>query len=276
MNADLHCHSTASDGLLPPEEVVERAHWRGVDMLALTDHDETAGLDAARARAALLGLRLVNGVEISVSWNDDTVHIIGLNIDPGHEALHAGLARIRDSRDGRAQRIAAALEAEGVPDALAGALAYAGNPALISRAHFARYLAALGYARDVKSVFDHYLAYGKPGYVPHDWATLEEALAWITGSGGVAVLAHPGRCRFSAAEMREFLKRFREAGGEAIEVLSGAHSPEHCRVYAGLAREFDLLASRASDFHGPGESRIDLGGLPELPEGLTPVWHRFA
>ncbi len=276
MNADLHCHSTASDGLLPPVEVVERGHWRGVDMLALTDHDETVGLVAARERAEHLGLRFINGVEISVSWKDDTVHIVGLNIDPANPALDAGLSRIRATRDGRAQRIAEALEAEGVPDALAGALKYAGNPELISRAHFARYLAALGYARDVKSVFDHYLATGKPGFVPHAWATLEEALAWITGSGGVAVLAHPGRCRFKGAEMRDFLSRFREAGGEGIEVLSGAHSPENTREFADLAKAFGLLASRASDFHGPGESRIDLGGMPELPEGLTPVWQRFS
>lgn len=276
MNADLHCHSTASDGLLPPEEVVERAHWRGVDMLALTDHDETVGLAAARERASHLGMQFINGVEISVSWKDDTVHIVGLNVDPANPALDAGLSRIRNTRDGRAQRIAEALEAEGVPDALAGALKYAGNPALISRAHFARYLAALGYARDVKSVFDHYLATGKPGFVPHAWATLEEALAWITGSGGVAVLAHPGRCRFKGEEMRDFLSRFRDAGGEAIEVLSGAHSPENTREIADLARDFGLLASRASDFHGPGESRIDLGGMPELPEGLTPVWQRFS
>lgn len=272
MNADLHSHSTVSDGLLPPAEVVGRAYRNGVRMLALTDHDEISGLAEARARADQLGLRFIDGVEISVSWDDYTLHIVGLNVDPAHKGLQEGLERIRRTRDSRAQRIAQALDEAGIPGALEGALAFAGNPELISRAHFARFLAQHGYARDVKAVFEHYLTWGKPGYVPHQWAELDEAIRWIHAAGGTAVIAHPGRYRMNPGEMRELVTRFRELGGEAVEVISGSHSPEQYRVYADLAREFGLLASRASDFHGPKESRMDLGKLPELPAGLKPVW----
>jgi len=275
MNIDLHSHSTFSDGLLPPAVLLERAHWRGVDVLALTDHDEMAGLDEARAAAAQWNIRLINGVEISVSWGDNTIHIIGLNIDPAHAALHDGLARIRHTRDSRAVRIGDGLAAAGIEDAYAGALTYAGNPALVSRAHFARYLVEQGHASDFKSVFDHYLVAGKPGYVEHQWATLEEAVGWIRDSGGMAVIAHPGRYRVTKDEMWQFIARFKDLGGEGIEVVSGAHSPEEYREYALVAREFGLLASRASDFHGPGESKIDLGSLPDLPADLTPVWHAW-
>ncbi len=275
MNVDLHCHSTVSDGLLPPAEVVGRAFRNGVDVLALTDHDEISGLAEARNRAEELGLRFIAGVEISVSWDDKTVHIVGLNVDPDQDVLREGLARIRTSRDSRAALIAASLEKAGIPDALEGALAYAGNPELISRAHFARFLASHGYARDVKAVFEHYLVWGKPGYVPHQWASLEEALGWIHAGGGTAVIAHPGRYRFTRGEMRDFITRFRDLDGEGLEVISGAHSPEQYREYGTLAREFGLQASRASDFHGPKESRVDLGKLPDLPTDLTPVWQRW-
>lgn len=272
LNADLHCHSTCSDGLLAPAALVERAWSRSVRLLALTDHDELVGLAPARARARVLGMRFVDGVEISVSQGEDTIHIVGLGIDPEHGPLVEGLARIRCTRDARARRIAGALEEAGVPDAYAGALAHAGNPALISRAHFARYLAGLGYARDARGVFEHWLVPGKPGYVPHPWASLEEALEWIGGSGGVAVLAHPGRYRMDAAAMEALVGRFTELGGRAIEVQSGAHSPEVADRFAAIAQRHGLLASRASDFHGSRESRADLGSLPELQPGLRPVW----
>lgn len=275
MNVDLHCHSTVSDGLLSPAEVVGRAYRNGVDVLALTDHDETSGLAEARLRAAELGLRFITGVEISVSWGDNTVHIVGLNVDPDQDDLCQGLARIRASRDSRAARIAASLEEAGIPGALEGAMAYAGNPQLVSRAHFARFLARHGYARDMKAVFEHYLVWGKPGHVPHQWASLEQALGWIHAGGGTAIIAHPGRYRMVRSEMRELITRFRDLGGEGMEVISGAHSPEQYREYGALAREFGLLASRASDFHGSKESRVDLGRLPDLPADLTPVWQRW-
>jgi len=276
VNADMHCHSTVSDGLLAPPEVVRRAHANGVDLLALTDHDELAGLASARQTANELELNFVDGVEVSVSWGDDTtVHIVALNIDPDNPGLNAGLAQVRSGRDARALLMAAELDAVGIHGAYEGALSYAGNPALVSRAHFARHIAAQGLARDVKSVFDTWLAKGKPGYVPHSWATLEDALGWIHGAGGVAVVAHPGRYRLTGVEMRRLLGEFTEQGGEAIEVISGAHSPEQAREFARYCRELQLAASRASDFHGPGESWIDLGRLPALPDDLTPVWQLF-
>ncbi len=272
LNADLHCHSTASDGTLQPREVVRRAHANGVDLLALTDHDELLGLPEAAGAAAELGLRFVPGVEISVSWLDQTLHVVGLGIDPSNEALIAGLAQVRGGRDGRAERIAAELDRIGIRGALAGALRYADNPALVSRAHFARYLVEIGISKNVHDVFLHYLARGKPGYVEHVWATLEEAMGWIKGAGGLAVIAHPGRYRLSQAEMDILFDRFRDLGGDAIEVSCGAHDGGQVLAFARLARKFGLMASRASDFHGPEDSPIDLGRAPPLPPDLTPVW----
>jgi len=275
-NADLHCHSTVSDGLLAPAEVVRRAHANGVDLLALTDHDEIGGLDEARSTAAELGLKFVDGVEISVSWGDDTtVHIVALDIDPRHPGLVAGLAQVRSGRDERAVQMGAELDKVGIHGAHQGALRFVGNPALVSRSHFARHIVESGHAKDVKSVFDHWLAKGKPGYVAHSWATLGQALGWIHGAGGLAVIAHPGRYRLSNKELRRLLVEFRDLGGLGIEVLSGSHSDDEVSEFARYAREFGFLASRASDFHGPGESRIDLGKLPQLPEDLTPVWQKF-
>jgi predicted metal-dependent phosphoesterase TrpH len=277
LNADLHCHSTVSDGLLAPAELVRRAHGNGVELLALTDHDEIGGLAEAAAEAAGLGLRFTNGVEISVSWGEDqTVHIVGLGFDAAHAPLVEGLAVVRGGRDSRARRMAAELDKVGIHGAYEGALKYVGNPALVSRSHFARYIVELGHAKDVKSVFDWWLAKGKPGYVAHPWATLEEAMGWIRGAGGIAVVAHPGRYRLSRAELEEMLSAFKELGGVGIEVLSGSHNEEHVRDYAHLARRYGFLASRGSDFHGPGESWVDLGRLPDLPDDLVPVWTRLA
>jgi hypothetical protein len=275
-NPDLHCHSTVSDGLMAPAALVERAKNNGVDLLALTDHDEIGGLDEAQAAADALGIHFVNGAEVSVSWGDDqTVHIVGLNFDHRHPELVAGLARVRGGRDARAGRIAAELAKVGIDDAYVGALKYAGNPALISRSHFARYIVERGFARDVKTVFDHWLAKGKPGYVSHPWAELGEALNWIKAAGGVAVIAHPGRYRLTPAERRELFVAFKELGGQGIEVISGSHTEAEVREFAGIAREFGFLASRASDFHGPGESYIDLGRMAVLPPDLTSVWEAW-
>jgi len=276
LNADLHCHSTVSDGLLAPAELVRRAHENGVELLALTDHDELGGLGEARATADELGLRFVDGAEVSISWGDDqTVHIVALGIDPANPALVEGLRQVRSGRDARAGRMAEELDRVGIHGAYQGALRHAGNPALVSRSHFARYIVEQGHAKDVKSVFDHWLARGKPGYVQHAWATLEDALGWIDGAGGVAVIAHPGRYRLSAAERRELFSAFKDLGGRGIEVLSGSHKDDEVREYSRVAREFGFFASRGSDFHGPGESWVDLGRMPDLPEDLTPVWSQL-
>ncbi|MBU0753283.1 MAG: PHP domain-containing protein [Gammaproteobacteria bacterium] len=276
MNADLHCHSTVSDGLLAPAAVVRRAHGNGVELLALTDHDELGGLAEARAEAEQLGMKFLDGTEVSVSFGDDqTVHIVALGVDPANVPLVEGLAQVRGGRDSRAMRMAEELDKVGIHGAYAGSLKYAGNPALISRSHFARYIVELGHARDVKSVFDHWLAKGKPGYVSHPWATFEDAMGWILGAGGVAVIAHPGRYRLSKAELQQMFGVFKDLGGRGIEVISGAHSGEMIAEYANVARKYGFLASRASDFHGPGESYADLGKLPHLPDDLTPVWSEF-
>jgi len=273
LNVDLHCHSTASDGLLAPKDVVARAAANGVGILALTDHDDTSGLAEARAEAQARGLRLVDGVEVSVTWRGTTVHIVGLRIDPSCSPLRAGLESIRQGRGTRAQAIAEALAASGVPDTLSGAKRFAENPELISRAHFARYLVEAGRAPDMKSVFQRYLVKDRPGYVPHQWAGLPEAVGWIRASGGTAVVAHPGRYKLTKSEMRELFADFRDCGGAGVEVVTGSHTPDQYLEFARAAREFGFLASRGSDYHGKGESHADLGALPPLPDDLKPVWH---
>ena len=274
-NVDLHCHSTASDGLLPPAEVVRRAAANGVDMLSLTDHDDLSGLPAARLVADEVGMRFVNGVEISIEWGGLQVHIIGYAFDADDRVLNDGLESIRSGRISRARRMAADLETVGIGGCFDGAMRFAENPNLISRAHFARYLVESGVCKDVRSVFESYIVPGRPGYVDHRWATLEESVGWILGAGGVAAVAHPGRYKLSRPEMRLMLEEFKRYGGQAIEIVSGSHSADNVTVFSRLAREYGFLASCGSDFHGPGESYIDLGKLASMPPGLTPVWEAF-
>lgn len=272
---DLHSHSTASDGLLTPEAVVQRAASRGVDVLALTDHDDLAGLPTASDAARDAGIALVAGAELSVSWNDETIHVVALNVDPACETLVRGLDAIRSGREGRARRIAAALEAAGIRGAWEGAMRYVTSERLISRAHFARFLVEAGHFKETKDVFKRYLAQGLPGYVEHTWATLGDAIGWIHAAGGDAVLAHPARYRVSASGMRRLVAEFRDLGGDAIEVISPAHDADETSRFAALARTHGLKASTGSDFHGPGEGPIDLGDLPPLPAGVEPVWSRW-
>ena len=269
---DLHTHSTASDGTLSPEALVMRAHQAGVRTLALTDHDTLDGLDAALLAAAEWGVNLIPGVEISVSWGERTIHILGLRVEPQAPALTAGLARLRDYRRWRAQEIGRRLAAKGISGAYEGALALSGGERFVGRTHFARLLVRRGYASTVRDVFKHYLVKGKPGHVSGDWASLEEALAWIREAGGQAVIAHPARYGFTAAKMRRLIGEFRELGGLGIEVVSGSHSRDEACVYAQRARESSLLASAGSDYHGPEHPYLELGHLPRLPPGCTPIW----
>ena len=275
LNVDLHCHSSASDGLLPAADVARRAFANGVDLLALTDHDNLGGLPAARAVADEVGMGLVNGVEISIEWGGLQVHILGLGFAADDQALNDGLEAIRSGRVVRAQRMSAELEKIGIHCAFEGAMRHAENPTLISRAHFARYLVEAGVCKDVRSVFDAYLIPGRPGYVDHRWATLADSVGWIKGAGGIAALAHPGRYKFSKPQMRLLLEEFKELGGQAIEVISGSHSQENVAVFGRYAREYGFMASCGSDFHGPGESYVDLGKLAPLPSDLKPVWEAF-
>jgi len=272
---DLHCHSTHSDGLLTPDAVVRRAALRGVEVLALTDHDDTSGLVEAQHAAIDVGIELVPGAELSVSWESHTIHVVALRIDAANATLDAGLASIRSGRDARARRIGEALADAGIPGAYEGAFKYVTSERLISRTHFARHLVDAGYVKDTRDCFKRYLTPGKPGYVKHVWATLPQAVDWIHAAGGQAVVAHPGRYRVSPTGMRRLLGEFCDAGGDGIEVLSSSHTPPQFAEYATYARVFGLLGSTGSDYHGPGESWLDLGDLPELPVGVTPVWSRW-
>ncbi|MCL2829371.1 MAG: PHP domain-containing protein [Betaproteobacteria bacterium] len=275
LNVDLHCHSNASDGMLSAAEVVRRAAADGVGLLALTDHDTLAGLPAAAAAARETGIGWVSGVEISIEWRSVQVHILGLDFDYENPALNAGLARIRSGRIERARRMGEALAEAGIEGAFEGAMRHAEHPELVSRSHFARYLVEKGICRDHRRVFDEWMVPGKPGYVDHRWAGLEEALEWIHGASGVAVVAHPGRYLFSSAALKQFFRDFKTQGGEGIEVVSGGHTREQSKYFSRLAKHFGFSASRGSDFHGPGESCIGPGALDPLPEGLTPVWSLF-
>ena len=271
LNIDLHCHSNVSDGVLPPAEVVARAAANGVHALALTDHDDVAGIAAARAAADKAGLTLIPGVEISVSWGGQTVHIVGLRIDPAHPELAAGLHGIRLGRIERARRMGDDLAKSGIAGAYEGAYNFAVNKEMVGRTHFARWLVAQGHAADMRGAFRRYLTRGNPGYVEHQWTTLENAVGWIRASGGMAVVAHPGRYAFNARELHLLLDAFRALGGEGIEVITGSHHPSEYGKFADLARAFGLKASRGADFHAPGEG-IDIGRLPALPHYCQPVW----
>ncbi len=272
LNADLHCHSNISDGVLAPADLAARAKANGVEIWSLTDHDEVGGIAEARQAAAALGLRFVAGVEISVTWAGKTVHIVGLGIDEHEPTLTAGLASVRGGRVVRGREIAAQLVAAGIPDAFEGALKHADNPEMLGRTHFARYLVEAGVRPTVGEVFRDYLVEGKPGFVPHRWATLEEAVSWIRAAGGHAVIAHPGRYPLTDLQQDALIDSFRDFGGTGIEVITGSHTPDQYDVYARIARRAGLLASRGSDFHGPAESRADLGSLPLLPANLPAIW----
>ena len=276
LNADLHCHSVVSDGTLTPEALAARAAANGVELWALTDHDEVSGQERAAAAAKACGMRYVCGVEISVTFLNQTVHIVGLGVDPENTALRAGLAATRGGRTARARDMAAELARVGIPGVFEGALKYVGNPELISRSHFARYLVEAGVCPDTNSVFRKYLAAGKPGYVPHRWASLADAVGWITGAGGVAVIAHPARYKFSANEEFALFTEFKGHGGAGVEVVTGSHTSAEYLTYGAAATDYGLAASRGSDFHSPDESHTDLGSLPYLPGALTPVWELLA
>jgi len=272
LNADLHCHSAVSDGTLQPEVLASRAKANGVELWALTDHDEIDGLQRARDAALSIALPYLTGTEISVTFADTTVHIVGLGFDADNAALKAGLVATRGGRRERAMEMADGLAKVGIRDAYDGALKYVGNPELISRTHFARFLVESKVCLDTSEVFRKYLVEGKPGFVPHRWATLRNAVTWITGAGGLAVIAHPARYRFTATEEYALFTEFIAHGGRGVEVVTGSHSTVEALRYAGTALEFGLFASRGSDFHSPDESHVDLGRLPALPVPLTPVW----
>jgi predicted metal-dependent phosphoesterase TrpH len=271
---DLHTHSTASDGSLSPTDLVLRAKAQGVTHLALTDHDGTEGLAEAEDAAQQHGIKLIPGVEVSVSWHGATVHIVGLQLDQQNEVLQNGLRSLRDYRRERAIKIADRLDKAGIPGALEGAGKYA-SETMLGRVHFARFLVEKGHAQDMKDVFNRFLVKNKPGYVTGNWATLDEAVGWIREAGGQAVIAHPARYKMTNSKRRRLLAEFKSLGGEAIEVSSGNQHPEEVRVMAKLAEEFDLLASCGSDFHSPDNNWIELGKMTTMPPFVTPIWTQW-
>ena len=276
LNADLHCHSVVSDGTLTPEALAERARANGVELWALTDHDEVGGQHRAAAAAKAVGMKYLTGTEISVTFADITVHIVGLGFDPDHPALVQGLKRTRGGREERAREMADGLAKVGIHGAFEGALQYVGNPDLISRTHFARHLVESGVCRDTNEVFRKFLTEGKPGFVPHRWAQLGDAVRWITEAGGLAVIAHPARYDHNPTREYALFTEFKAHGGRGVEVVTGSHTAAEYVKYADMAIEFGLAASRGSDFHSPDESHCDLGKLPYLEGRLTPVWELLA
>jgi predicted metal-dependent phosphoesterase TrpH len=276
LNADLHCHSVVSDGTLTPEQLAARAKANGVELWALTDHDEVGGQDRALAAAQANGLKYLTGVEISITFANKTVHIVGLGFDAHDEQLKQGLFQTRGGRAERAKEMSDGLAKVGIHGAYEGALKYAGNHELISRTHFARFLVETGACQDTNEVFRRFLTEGNPGFVPHRWASLKDAVQWIVQAKGMAVIAHPARYGFTPNEEFALFTEFKNHGGQGVEVVTGSHTPAEYVTYADMAKEFDLFASRGSDFHSPDESRIDLGTLPLLPGQLTPVWEALA
>jgi predicted metal-dependent phosphoesterase TrpH len=276
LNADLHCHSVVSDGTLTPEVLAERAKTNGVELWALTDHDEIGGQHRAAAAAKAQGMRYLTGTEISVTFAGETVHIVGLGFDPDDADMVQGLRSTRGGRTERAREMSDDLAKVGIKGAFEGALKFVGNPELISRTHFARFLVESGVCSETNEVFRKYLTEGKPGYVPHRWASLKDAVNWITAAKGMAIIAHPARYKFTPNEEYALFTEFKAHGGRGVEVVTGSHTAAEYVKYADTAKEFGLAASRGSDFHSPEESRTDLGTLPFLPGGLTPVWELLA
>lgn len=272
-NADLHSHSTFSDGVFTPEELAQRAHRNQVDLWALTDHDTLEGAESAQQAAQKWGISFVAGVEISTLFEGVSVHIVGLNVDFHNQVLKEGIASVRNTRFARAQKMSAEFEKIGIANALEGAMAFCQNQNTISRAHFARFLVNIGKAKTKAEVFENFMVPGKPGYVPHQWASIDQAISWIHQANGVAVLAHPGRYDFSKNAFARLLSFFKENGGDALEVASSAHSKDEILRWAKTAQHYDFYASLGSDFHDATECHCDLGKAPALPAHLKPVWN---
>jgi 3',5'-nucleoside bisphosphate phosphatase len=269
---DLHCHSTVSDGLFSPPDLVAYAAKRGVKVLALTDHDDMGGLQAAREAALEHDIQFINGVEISVTWKRRTLHIVGLKVDANNVALKTALDKVRIGRDERAQEMGEDLARAGIHGAYEGAKALAAQ-SIITRTHFARFLVENGHAKDTKSVFKKYLVKGKPGFKEHEWMSLEAAVSLINDAGGSAVIAHPGRYDLGTINMLLLMHEFRSLGGAAIEVVTGSHAPPQYQQFAKIAHKFSLKSSLGSDYHGSGISYMEMGCIPDLPEICVPVWN---
>ena len=271
---DLHCHSNVSDGLLSPAELMSHAAENNVQAIALTDHDDIAGLSEASITAKSLNIIFINGVEISVTWKKRTLHIVGLNFDKDNKLLFQGLKKIRDGRYKRAQLMADGLGMAGIQGAMDGAKSYAKN-STIGRIHFAQFLVAQGYAKDISAVFKKFLTPGKPGYVDHEWISLEESIRLINGAGGDAIIAHPGRYDMGNKLYPKLFQEFKDLGGAGVEVMSGSQDPSQANYFSKLAANYNLFSSCGSDFHGKGISHRALGNVRSLPNDSIPIWTKW-
>ena len=268
---DLHCHSSASDGALSPTELVQRAQQPGVTVLALTDHDTTMGLAEAGSCAEKLGIRFINGIELSTNWQNKSLHILGLNIDPNYLPLATATLQLQKIRQERAKKIAEKLEKKRITGAFEAVQKAAGT-GMITRSHFADFLLSQFHVSTQQEAFDRYLGKGKSAYVATEWADMTVAVNWITEAGGIAVLAHPLRYNLSASWMKRLLTAFKKAGGQGMEVITGRTNPDEIKLLTNYARQFELVGSVGSDFHNPSNPWLELGRLAPLPSDVPPVW----
>lgn len=273
LSIDLHTHSTCSDGALAPEALVERAAAAGIEVLALTDHDTIRGLAAADRRARALGVDLVAGVEISASWRGQSIHVLGLWIDPESAPLRAALDGQAAHRALRMRKICARLGDLGLPGGRLLAAVEA-QPGLPTRSHLAAALVADGIVSRTDEAFRKYLKRGRAAHVAADWPALAVVVGWILAAGGVPCLAHPARYTLSAGARRQLLAEFAASGGTSIEVVTGANAAHHIDACAQLALRFGFAGSVGSDFHDPESTWNPLGRLAKLPHGVIPVWRR--
>ncbi len=269
---DLHSHSTASDGALSPQELVNRAKENGVTTLALTDHDTTDGLADAQKEAELVQLRFIAGIELSVQWEKQCLHVVGLNIDSQHDALQTVIRTCEIMRLERAEKIALKLEKKGIFGALAAIQNVVGDGGMITRSHFADFLVSRCHVATPQEAFDRYLADGKAAYVPTIWTPLESAVKAICESGGIPIVAHPMRYKLTATRMKKLLGAFKNMGGQGMEIVTGRYNPDEIRILGNYAKQFELVGSVGSDFHSPANQWIELGRLAPLPASVKPVW----
>lgn len=250
---------------------MSRAKAQGVSVLALTDHDTLAGVKPARSEAKAQGIELISGIELSTLWNGIGIHIVGLHVDTEHPQMQTAVARQLQSRNERAELIGQKLAKAGVEGALEGAQKIAAG-AVVGRPHFAKYLVEAGVVPTINAAFKKYLGAGKPGDVKQLWPDVAEAVGWIRESGGVAVLAHPAKYKMTRAKLCRLVEDFKEAGGQAIEVISGKQQPNTTKDLTRIALQFELCASIGSDFHVPDQPWQELGAIEPLPEVCQPVW----
>lgn len=271
LNIDLHTHSNCSDGVLTPAELVARAAAAGVQVIALTDHDSVAGLDAAWTAANECRVGLVPGVEISSSWRHQAIHVLGLWIDPAAATLRDMLRSQVEVRRVRMRGICARLEKIGLPGAALLAAVQA-QPGVPTRSHLAAAMLAAGHVARIDEAFRKYLGKGKSGHVPCQWPALPQVIGAILSAGGIAVLAHPGRYPLSGGARQRLLADFTAAGGTALEILSGGNGAQHVEASTVLALKYGLAGSVGSDFHSPQFAWNPLGRSLKLPDCITPVW----